>query len=162
MIGNEQEALFIRDWYADRMVEDPYGYTAEDGPDGWRYLGRGAYRAAFLGPSGAVYKVQHTYTYSYQSNEGEVRNLRNHMLTKLPKTCRLPRYTLYGLGGKAVTAMEHLPALLRDVGMDSPYFHLKSEVRGLVNALTNVFDLHHSNIAVDTVNHQLVPIDLGG
>jgi hypothetical protein len=72
MIGTQTLAQQIDaiDWH---LQEDEDGYLdAADMPEGWEYLGSGAYRHAFLGPDGIVYKV-HT---AFALNTGENENAR--------------------------------------------------------------------------------------
>lgn len=158
MIGNADEALFIRDWYLSQSPQRRY----EDGaPEGWKKLGRGCYRAAFLSPSGAVYKVQHSYEYSSQSNAGEAETLRRYWLTRMPKGCRLPRWSLYELDGKEVMAMERFTKLLNDFpscGEGSEYWGLLTDLNDVIN---DQWDFHGANLGVDVEAGLLVPIDLG-
>lgn len=167
MIGNAQEAEFIRDWYV-KDQEKPREERSEGAPEGWERLGSGCYRVAFLGPSGAVYKVQQRYPkhlndYYGQSNAGEAATLRRLMFRKLPRGCRFPRYQLFELDGRTVIAMEKFDKLLKDYSSYSDEGRLYYDLqRHLVSALSELWDFHGGNLAVDEANKQLVPIDLGG
>jgi hypothetical protein len=159
MIGNADEALFIRDWYIGLGAERRY--DSHDTPEGWERLGNGAYRAAFLSPSGVAYKVQHSYKYSSQSNAGEAKTLRRYWLTRMPKGCRLPRWSLYELDGKEVMAMERFTKLLNHFshyGEGSEYWDRVSDLNDVIN---DQWDFHGANLAVDEEAKLLVPIDLG-
>jgi hypothetical protein len=164
MLGNEENARFIRDWYLDVMREYYSGDNdrRREAPEGWRRLGAGCYRQVYLHvETSVVYKVEHNYRDGWQSNKGEAQNIRKLMFTRLPKGCRLPRYQLFRLDGKAVIAMEYFEKLLREFSMygDSgrDYWTAKTE---MLNAV-NLSDMHASNVAVDEINKQIVPIDLG-
>lgn len=159
MIGNEAEAKFIRDWYASK---GQWSQRDDTPPVGWERLGSGCYRAAFLSPTGVVYKVQHNYDHSSQSNAGEAETLRRYWLTRMPKGCRLPRWSLYELDGKEVMAMERFTKLLNEFSLfsaeGSKYWSLRS---ALENVISDQWDFHGGNLAVDEEAELLVPIDLG-
>lgn len=163
MIGNETEARFIHEWYRNqRSKGDYWDNPGPVAPEGWKRLGSGCYRTAFLAPSGTVYKVQNNPT-SYQSNESEAETLRGLMFRKLPKGCRFPRYQLFMVGeGEGVMAMERMTSLLRDYGQwgekDRRVRNLKNK---LVDALYELWDLHDQNVGV-AEDGAVVPIDLGG
>lgn len=161
MIGNETDAEFIRDYVMD--IEGDYYRDGSVAPEGWQRLGSGCYRSAWLHEeSGVVYKVQHTYSNSWQSNEGEADTLRRHFFKKMPKGCRLPRFRYFALDGRGVIAMERFSRLLRDVGyyQDTEGYH--NRLSDLQDALRGVSDFHGGNLAIDEENKLLVPIDLGG
>lgn len=167
MLGNEENARFIRDWYQEARGGERLPWRRwEDEPEGWTYLNHGVSRAAYLGPDGVVYKVQHYYGgdenyYLGQSNSGEADTLRKHFLTKLPRGCRLPRFTYYELDGRGVMVMEYFKKLLNQVPHSSPERSvLESPLRAL-RAVLRLEDLYGVNLAVDTERELLVPIDLG-
>jgi len=156
MLGNETDARFIRDWYIEGR-----GYGA---PEGWRLIGSGCYRNAYLHvESGVVYKVDQSYGYGGQGNNTEARALRNYFYNKkMPAGCRLPRFRFLELDGKGVIAMEKFDKLLKDFsiyGNGAEYYDRRD---ALQRALRDTYDLHAANLAVDEVNQLLVPIDLGG
>lgn len=159
MIGNADDARFIREW-TDRE-KDEYG-DVRGAPEGWTRLGNGCYRIAFLHEaSGVVYKVQFNYRYSGQSNAHEVATIRRYYLKKLPEGCRLPRYGWFEESG--VIAMERFTKLLKNYSSyereGSVYW---GRLRRLQDFLRDVYDLHGANIAVDERTKEIVPIDLGG
>lgn len=161
MIGNETDAEFIRDYVMD--IEGDYYRDGSVAPEGWQRLGSGCYRSAWLHEeSGVVYKVQHSYVDSWQSNVDEARTLRRYFLKKMPKGCRLPRYQYFALDGRGVIAMERFSKLLRQVGyyQDPKGYH--DRLRLLRDVLRDVSDFHGGNLAIDEENDLLVPIDLGG
>lgn len=161
MIGNEADAEFIRDHVVD--VTGDYFRESIANPQGWRHLGSGCYRSAWLHlESGVVYKVQHGYLNSWQSNEGEAETLRRYFLKKMPKGCRLPRWQYFALDGRGVIAMERFSMLLRQVSryQDPNGYH--DRLRLLQGVLGDVSDFHGGNLAIDEESDLLVPIDLGG
>lgn len=160
MLGNETDAAFIRDWFV-AEVQKSFSEQATE-PEGWKRLGAGVSRVAFLSPEGVVYKVQRYYGEQWgQSNEREDQNIKEHRLRKLPEGCRLPRWHFYRLDGRGVMAMEAFAKLLNDVEeyteermrMDIIVFRLQKALRS--------FDLHSHNVAVEEDTGILVPIDLG-
>lgn len=158
MLGSERHALFIRDWY---VLMQSNQYWDEEPPKGWKRIGSGISRTAFLGPDGAVYKVEQYYDpENFQSNAGEAETLRNHLLTRLPLGCRLPRYTYYELDGRGVMVMEYFEKLVTKVPNGtlerSRYTNLARELMRILR----LEDLYGSNLAVDH-DGTLVPIDLG-
>lgn len=154
MIGNASDATYIRDWYVNRT-------GAASAPAGWRKLGEGMYRVAFRSPDGVVYKVQDSYVYSEQNNLGEYRNWNRLRLScKLPQGARWPRLAYYGLDGRGVIAMEYVGALLRDFGSYSPDGSRYWGIRSKICRITDMWDLHGENVGVDTVNDEVIPIDL--
>lgn len=167
MLGNEENARFIRDWYVEARGGESNSWRRwEDEPEGWTYLNHGVSRAAYLGPDGVVYKVQHYYGrdasyYLGQSNSGEAETLRKHFLTKLPKGCRLPRFTYYELDGRGVMVMEYFRKLFNQViTSHKEYGKYASPLDDLRRTL-RLEDLYGANLAVDTERELLVPIDLG-
>lgn len=168
MLGNEADARFIRDWhFSPDAKRDAWGDLIQQAPDGWRRLGEGCYRVAYLSPDGVVYKVQHYYAepgqYQSQSNKGEAEALRKYWLKKMPKGCRLPRWGFFELDGRGVIAMERFNKTLSHYSQyndpGSRYWILVEHLQGV---LCDVYDLHGGNMAVDEENQKLVPIDLGG
>lgn len=57
----------------------PYSGTTVRGalPEGWKYLGSGAYRSAYLSPTGVVYKRMHEFG-SQDNNRNEEQRYREH------------------------------------------------------------------------------------
>ncbi len=161
-IGHKEEAEFIRDWF---RLMDKHGRDTHRTPEGFKRLGSGAYRVAFLSEdSDAVYKIQRSATEQHQSNRKEYLNLRSMMLRKLPKEIRFPKYHLWELDtpGDEVAAMEYLPRLLENfstIGKDGRFWTARST---LCRVFPDLWDSHGGNIAVDEEAEQIVPIDLGG
>lgn len=168
MLGNEADARFIRDWHFDTgSQKDAWGDRTQREPEGWKRLGAGCYRVAYLSPDGVVYKVQQHYAkpgqWQSQSNKGEAETLRRYWLTKMPKGCRLPRWGFFELDGRGVVAMELLGRTLSQVSQYSPEGSRYWGALGrLQDVMRDVYDLHGGNLAVDEENQKLVPIDLGG
>lgn len=164
MLGNAEEAQFIRDWYIE-LRADPDRRYDHTSPEGWRRLGAGCYRTVFLAPSGVVYKVEQYYNDNpwSQSNKSEDAKLRKYRFRKMPQGCRLPRWSFYELDGRGVMAMERFDKLLRSYGRyteeGAKYYQALSR---LTDRLVETGDWHSANLAVDTENELLVPIDLGG
>lgn len=161
-IGHEYEAGFIRDWL---RLTSKYSRHEDAAPGGFKRLGSGCYRVAFLSEeSKVVYKVQHSADERYQSNRGEYLNLRSMMLRKLPKEIRFPRYYLWELEGRGdeVAAMEYLPKLLDSFGNFGGGGKYWAARNGLCRIFPDLWDSHGANIAVDEESGQIVPIDLGG
>lgn len=163
MIGNETEARFIHEWYrAWQNREDRWGNPGPLAPEGWKRLGSGCYRIAFLAPSGTVYKVQGSPS-SFQSNVSEAYTLRRYMFQKLPKGCRFPRYQLFMVKeGEGVMAMERMTSLLREYSQHrEEHRRVRNLKRDLAEALHDLWDLHDDNVGV-AEDGAVVPIDLGG
>lgn len=160
-LGFETEAEFIRDWF---ILMDKHGRDTYLPPRGFKRLGSGAYRVAYLSEeTNVVYKVEQTYGRSYdQSNEEEYLNLRSMMLRKLPETVRFPKYHLWRLDGRTVAAMEYLPKLLNQYGGRNGGQKWWEAKRDLCLTFPDLWDSHGANIAVDEEAGKIVPIDLGG
>jgi hypothetical protein len=70
MIGSMEEAAEIAQWeieYDDYLEVVP--------PEGWEFLGDGAYRFAFRSPSGVVYKIENEDGEYYGHNHREFQNI---------------------------------------------------------------------------------------
>lgn len=90
MIGTLEEARALFDAVGDRWND---GYP----PPGWKHLGSGGTRAAYLSPSGVVFKVCHEYEDDEKShNEREHENFKKIVRCgKLPGNWRVPRSYLH-------------------------------------------------------------------
>lgn len=170
MLGNEEDARFIRDWHI-AITASEGDYDRKTGeyrsPEGWERLGSGCYRVAYLSPDGVVYKVQLYYAapgrYEGQSNKTEVANLRKYWLTKMPEGCRLPRWGFFELDGRGVMAMEQFNKLLKQYSKrDAEGSRYWTALNRLQNVMCDMYDFHGGNLAVDEENQKLVPIDMGG
>lgn len=117
----------------------------ENPPEGWRFLGQGWSRYAFLGPDGVVYKVcrktdgsgSNRYGESLLMNRSEARRYKE-MADKVAihgyrlAPCRL----IYS----SVLAMEYIP---------EPDKKLHYSVMSKITRLTGVSDLHSTNVWAD-------------
>lgn len=160
MIGNPGYATYIRDWYVEEYAK-PWGQR-EDCPEGWRLLGGGLFRKAFLSPDGVVYKVQHNYKYSGQTNEGEWETFKRMRLEcRMPKGVRLPRMYYHALDGRGVIAMEKMGRLLREFSVYSEEGSSLWTRRAELCEITGMWDLHGENLALDETTSELVIIDWG-
>ncbi len=160
MIGNIEEASFILRHVRSYQGGNQWTYATPGAPDGWEKLGEGCYRVTYLSPSGVAYKVQ-LHRDSYQSNEGEFRNIRKQYLTKLPKGCRLPRVGLFKAEEEYVIAMEYFENLLRDFGYYTAEGSRYHDALHRLQYAVPISDMHGSNVAVDVENDQIIPIDWG-
>ncbi len=172
MIGNAEDALFIRDWYREEASKHKWGYDyfSKAAPEGWRLLGEGCYRTVFASPDGVAYKVEQSprdpddddYE-GCQSNWSEHENLeRLRLECEMPPGSRLPRHELYDLDDEAVIAMElvtgrELDNYSHNDGPGMGYWSLR---RVLMDRM-GIQDLHGANIMVDEKTEELVPVDLG-
>lgn len=68
MIGNETDAAVANGIHVNYQGWEP---VASNMPEGWKFLGEGCYRRAFLSPDGVVYKVEYAARGS-NANEAEV------------------------------------------------------------------------------------------
>jgi hypothetical protein len=107
-IGSLAEAETI-EWHYRKNART--GNSPEDWelPNGWAYLGSGQFRAAFLSPTGVVYKVQ-KFANSRQSNRGEYEYLLELRYSESVKAVNviLPKAWLYTIGRAEVIAMEYM------------------------------------------------------
>jgi hypothetical protein len=168
MIGSAEEARFIHDWWH-RLHPEGRALDEANTPDGWEYLGSGAFRAAYLAPSGVVYKVQQDLSGDeWQTNQKEWETWKRLYLTcKMPKRSRLPKmgYWPISANGKlGVIAVELLNEGYRtystyvDEGGKEAYW---GDVLLDVRDATGLLDLYGTNVMIDRENQVLVPTDLG-
>lgn len=159
MIGNAEEAQFISDWYRNSKCVCVTG-----APEGWKYLGSGSYRTAYLSPSGVVYKVQQDPGCSYQSNRGEWDTYRRLYYTcKMPKHSRLPKMGFFPMGSTVgVIAAEFIPkecTWYRVLKNDKGEEYMFSDVVRAVRDATRIGDLYGENVRLDA-NNMVVPTDI--
>lgn len=104
MIGNET--------YANVIADIPLSISCLDGatgdwiapiPSGWRHLGTGGFRSAFLGPDGVVYKREWGVSYEMNQNEAFLYEEQGNA-DEMPVGVRLAECALYG----TVLAMEYI------------------------------------------------------
>jgi len=162
MIGNRGYAMYIREWVREEQRVQGYSYDAPRyAPSGWKYLGQGCYRAAYLSPDGVAYKVQH-YSNSGQTNIAEYRRWWALRLEhRMPEGSRLPALSFFKVDSErdGVTAMEHFEKTLNRYSGDDYYRY--SDTLHVVSRRLRLWDMHHGNAAVDEKNGLIVPIDLG-
>lgn len=76
-------------------------------PEGWEFLGEGAYRCAFRSPSGVVYKIENEDGEYEGHNCREFENIKR--LKQIPvQGWRVPEATIYCIDGQNVIAMEFI------------------------------------------------------
>jgi len=82
-------------------------------PKGWKTIGNGCSRKAFLSPDGIVYKVTFDADYGlgWQGNRTEMRNIISILRMPSSDALVIPRATLFDLGKDAVMAMEFFPQM---------------------------------------------------
>lgn len=149
MIGSQDMAAIASTMHPRRM------------PKGWKFVGQGAYRWAFLAPDGVVYKVQHyTEGDTLTENEEEFANFKrcaDQIFKDSMETCRLaPCY----LWDDNVLAMEYVPVGERAM-VESEYLDAFTDrAVNLWKYFTrhNIFDACFGNIWFDS-NGVLTMID---
>ncbi len=109
-IGSQSEATEILTAYREGDKKDLW-YADIPLPKGWRYLGHGMYRAAFLSPSGVVYKVETGNRISrMQSNVSEYERILELRFSDDVKETGviIPKAWLYSVSGRDIIAMEYM------------------------------------------------------
>lgn len=160
MIGNEKDALLIHNWW--HSHRDSY----RNPPEGWEYLGAGSFRAAYLSPSGVVYKVQKDRPgVRYQSNLGEWNVYKRLYYTcKMPRHSRLPKLGYFPIEGDwgviAIEKLEKNPSYYERVKGTDEYLTW-SDVTREVSNVCKIGDLFGDNVFLDEKENLLVPTDLG-
>lgn len=86
-------------------------------PFGWKLLGEGCFRKAYLSPSGVVYKLQRRYPNRFQTNVDEYNAIVRILIDSRPVSgVRLAKSTLYMLSdGMPVMAMEYINSDWKDI-----------------------------------------------
>jgi hypothetical protein len=185
MIGNAADAKFIRDYVIAKKKEarrPNWCCEACDGPltdefakvelpEGWREIGSGLYRTAYLSPDGVIYKVESNYDTAGswgQSNYGEYENILRVILSgKKVKSARLPKATLFMLDGKTVMAMEFIDGQRPNLDCYQECRCTKLNGRCNREAVEEigrsmmVSDLHDGNIAWLPKQNEYVIMDVG-
>lgn len=163
LVGNQEEATFIHDWYHEVGGRNR-GNTA---PEGWKYLNSGSFRAAYLAPSGVVYKVQKDIGLycGYQTNEGEYEKWRSlYFGCKMPRYSRLPKLGYFPIKeGVGVIAIERFSKSYRYYGEFKDERGISHYWSDVVREITNkckVGDLSGSNLFLDDDEKTIVPVDL--
>jgi len=110
-IGNASEAAEILAAFRKGRSEDKW----DEGiaiPDGWKYLGHGLYRTAFLSPSGVVYKLERGSLSWWENNRKEYENiLEMRYDSRVTETVIIPKAWLYEIDGSDVIAMEFMDGI---------------------------------------------------
>lgn len=164
-VGNSADAAFIHDWVieergirtrtTERMQKNP--------PEGWSFLGEGAYRSTWRSPDGVAYKVQHQYDGYGQDNEGEYSKLRQAWECEPLKGVRLPKGSLYTLpNDHSVMAMECVAG--KTVSARWDYWNTPEHVSDLMEEIGDrysLFDVHSENVMYDDETEEVVPVDFG-
>lgn len=153
-IGNRKHAQFILDNFR-------AGHAT---PDGWRVLGSGSYRIAFLHEeSDVVYKVDRyasSYKDGYESNV-EVRHARSLWKQSggtgiLGTRFRVPKVSAFKFGEQVVVAMEAIKGVLM---ADSEDKSLCPEGRLELYRIGRFGDMHDYNYFIDNDGYA-VPVDM--
>ncbi len=164
-VGCEDYAEIIGAFVKDNMSDADYSCrpsiaAREMPPGGWKYLGSGAFRSAWEGPDGVVYKVEH-YGRSSQTNEGEYAKLRDAWKYEPVEGVRLPSASYYP--SCRVIAMEKIRGKLLADRYD--YWQMPADITRLMRRCESnydLWDLHTQNIIQEDDTDLLVPIDFGG
>lgn len=166
LVGNQDEATFIHNWYHAHARLRDY-YVNSNLPEGWQFLGAGSFRAAYLSPSGVVYKVQKDLSGSrYQTNKGEYDAWRRlYFNTKMPRYSRLPKMGYFPVdefNGIGVVAIERLTKNWSYWGCvpgtnDTVYWN--DIVRDISNRC-KIGDLGGNNLFLSDDEKTIIPTDL--
>lgn len=98
MIGTNEEAQLIAEW----------PLSPEEAPPGWRILGEGTFRRAYLSPSEVVYKKELFRIKGVAGNRSEDKNLRKAVEISVPGW-RIPEHHLFETEeGVPIMAMEYV------------------------------------------------------
>ena len=109
-IGNQSEASEILAAFRAGDAKEMW-YSDIPLPDGWKYIGHGRYRCAFLSPTGVVYKVEtesRPSRFRNQSNMGEYERILELRFSDAAKGVIIPKAWLYSVGRRNVLAMEYM------------------------------------------------------
>jgi hypothetical protein len=131
MIGNAQDASIALTQRSNRPK------------DGWKLLGEGCSRSAFLSPAGIVYKICH---YSDDvANHAEIKNYKMLKSCTL-KYCRIAETTMYEVDARAVIAMEYIH--INDIYScsEEDLFSIKHELY----VIAKIYDIHEENVGIDS------------
>ncbi len=160
LVGNQEEAKFIHDWWWGGYYE-----FSPQAPEGWEYLGEGSFRAAYLAPSGVVYKVQKDLPSSrYQTNKGEYEAWRKlYFDCKMPAHSRLPKLGYFPIDDRwGVVAIERFTksydywACVPDTNDMVTWNHVINRI----SQECRIGDLSGNNLFLDDDGKTIVPTDL--
>lgn len=156
LVGNQEEAALIHEWY----------HYSRSGswnlPEGWTRLGEGSFRAAYLSPSGVVYKVQKDLLHGYQTNHGEYEKWRDlYFNCKMPQHSRLPKLGYFPIDeGVGVVAIERLTKQY-DYWAKVPGTEIYwGTIVDRVHWACKVGDLGGDNLFMDDDEKTVIPVDL--
>lgn len=164
MIGNRGYAMYIREWAREKQRADNLGsyQLPREAPDGWKYIGQGCYRAAYLSPDGVIYKIQVTPgRFCGQSNADEHKRWwQLRIKHREIEGMRWPLMNLFRFEeGDDINAMDYVgPTLSSYYGPD---YRKYVELRTRCAWHLGLSDSHNGNFAIDEKLALLVPIDLG-
>jgi hypothetical protein len=168
------------EWYNEPrpMTHFPYPIGPENRPPvipaGWVLKGAGAYRRAFLSPSGVIYKVERREN-SGQSNAAEhavaqsVRSMGNVIGVIIPNSA------LYYIDGSAVIAMEYMEGEEQHPDWDKCYSYWGKKdctctaragfctdtIRRKIGSVFGIGDLHSNNVLWIPKQRKWAVVDLG-
>ncbi len=108
MIGCMEEAATL----AEYDIEYDGGFEVIP-PEGWEFIGDGAYRWAFRSPSGVVYKLENEDGEFEGHNCREFENIQRCKLIPV-QGWRVPEASVYKAGGRNIIAMEYIPGGVND------------------------------------------------
>lgn len=154
--------------------KDFSGYADIPLPDGWRYLGNGAYRCAFLSPSGVVYKIELRSNNGYawgQSNRGEYERILELRYDDRVKAANvyIPKAWLYTIRKTDVIAMEFITGewcesyhSLENCNCAGRFGELCAMTQFfMIERHLNLSDVHHENAVFIPAQKRWALIDLG-
>lgn len=162
MIGNRGYAMYIRDWARSEQETEEWRGLPRRAPAGWKYLGSGCFRGAYLSPDRVVYKIQmHPGRWVGQTNIEEYRRWWNLRLSyRAPEGVRWPLVNCFQFeGGDDINAMDYVGRTLHQYNGPDRNKYVAAARSCAWNL--GLSDMHHGNLAVDEVRKLLVPIDLG-
>lgn len=131
-------------------------------PKGWKLLGAGTYRKAYLSPDGTVYKVD-VGGFDNSTNYHEFLNYSNINKRKLPKGWSIAPTKLYSFDDVNIIAMKYIEGYHEDIDdwpVDEIYKHFSDNRASAAFKVCNIMDLHEGNYVV-TPRGTKVIIDLG-
>ena len=164
MIGNRGYAMYIREWAREEQrVKGSTYCLPREAPAGWKYIGQGCYRAAYLSPDNVVYKIQITPgRWSGQSNADEYRRWwQLRIRYREAEGMRWPLMAHFKIGeDDDVNAMDYVGVTLSRY--DGPDYDKHLDTARRCQWHMQLRDAHNGNFAIDEERKLLVPIDLGG
>lgn len=139
-------------------------------PAGWKEIGSGEYRTAYLSPTGVVYKIERGFRKN-QSNRGEYERILELRYDKILAGygAYIPKAWLYECGRTDVIAMEYvtgasitLACLLDNECKCGPEFsECGWDILDRVSTASGLTDLHRDNVVFIPEQNRVALIDLG-